>query len=114
MLYLDPKVAAGCIAELDSGIVMVRRSIEPGYGKWVFPGGYVDRGEKVEQAACREMLEAGTPEMAELFCKRLTRWGVEDVISRWKKAEPGGIRKKDRTRIKTNLPHSQIAGICTT
>ena len=57
VLYLDPKVAAGCIAELDSGIVMVRRSIEPGYGKWVFPGGYVDRGEKVEQAACREMLE---------------------------------------------------------
>ncbi len=57
ILYLDPKVAAGCIAELDSGIVMVRRSIEPGYGKWVFPGGYVDRGEKVEEAACREMRE---------------------------------------------------------
>jgi len=57
ILYLDPKVAAGCIAELDSGIVMVRRSIEPGYGKWVFPGGYVDRGEKVEEAASREMRE---------------------------------------------------------
>ena len=36
---------------------MVRRSIEPGYGKWVFPGGYVDRGEMVEQAAAREMRE---------------------------------------------------------
>ena len=57
VLFLDPKVATGCIAEIDGGIIMVRRSIEPGYGKWVFPGGYVDRGERVEQAAAREMLE---------------------------------------------------------
>ena len=57
IMFLDPKLAAGCIAEIDGGIVMVRRSIEPGYGKWVFPGGYVDRGERVEQAAAREMLE---------------------------------------------------------
>jgi ADP-ribose pyrophosphatase YjhB (NUDIX family) len=57
VLFLDPKVAAGCIAEHDGGIILVRRSIEPGYGKWVFPGGYVDRGEKVEAAAAREMLE---------------------------------------------------------
>ena len=27
--------------------MLVRRAIEPGYGKWVFPGGYVDRGEEV-------------------------------------------------------------------
>jgi len=57
VLFLDPKVATGCIAEIDGGIVLVRRSIEPGYGKWVFPGGYVDRGERVEDAAAREMLE---------------------------------------------------------
>lgn len=57
VLFLDPKVAAGCIAENDGGIILVRRSIEPGYGKWVFPGGYVDRGEKVEVAAAREMRE---------------------------------------------------------
>ena len=25
--------------------MLVRRAIEPGYGMWVFPGGYVDRGE---------------------------------------------------------------------
>jgi len=36
---------------------MLRRAIEPAYGKWVFPGGYVDRGETLEAAARRETLE---------------------------------------------------------
>ena len=38
-------------------IVLVRRAIEPGYGLWVFPGGYVDRGEEVTVAALREARE---------------------------------------------------------
>jgi ADP-ribose pyrophosphatase YjhB (NUDIX family) len=38
-------------------IVLVRRAIEPGYGRWVFPGGYVDRGEEVQAAAVREARE---------------------------------------------------------
>jgi ADP-ribose pyrophosphatase YjhB (NUDIX family) len=55
--FPDPKVAAGCIVEWDGGIVLLRRAIEPGHGKWVFPGGYVDRGEPVEDAARRETRE---------------------------------------------------------
>jgi len=39
------------------GLVLVRRAIEPGYGKWVFPGGFVDRGETLEEAAARETRE---------------------------------------------------------
>jgi ADP-ribose pyrophosphatase YjhB (NUDIX family) len=38
-------------------VLLLRRAIEPGYGKWVFPGGYVDRGEVVERAAMREARE---------------------------------------------------------
>jgi len=58
VFYLDPKVAVGTIIRDDQGhIVLVRRAIEPGYGKWVFPGGYVDRGEEVKVAALREALE---------------------------------------------------------
>ena len=37
--------------------MLVRRAIEPGYGKWVFPGGYVDRGEPLTAAAIREARE---------------------------------------------------------
>jgi 8-oxo-dGTP diphosphatase len=58
VFYLDPKVAVGTIiADQESRIVLVRRAIDPGYGKWVFPGGYVDRGELVPVAAVREAKE---------------------------------------------------------
>jgi ADP-ribose pyrophosphatase YjhB (NUDIX family) len=56
--YLDPKVAVGTIIRMpDERILLVRRAIEPGYGEWVFPGGYVDRGEPLESAALREARE---------------------------------------------------------
>jgi 8-oxo-dGTP diphosphatase len=58
VLYLDPKVAVGTIIRAeDDRIVLVRRAIEPGYGLWVFPGGYVDRGEEITLAALREAKE---------------------------------------------------------
>jgi ADP-ribose pyrophosphatase YjhB (NUDIX family) len=58
VFYLDPKVAVGTIIRNDQDhIVLVRRAIEPGYGKWVFPGGFVDRGEEVTVAAIREARE---------------------------------------------------------
>ena len=57
VFYLDPKVAVGAVCRTEGGIVLLRRGIEPGYGRWVFPGGYVDRGETLEAAAVREARE---------------------------------------------------------
>lgn len=57
IFFLDPKVAVGTIVALDGRLVLLKRGIEPAYGKWVFPGGFVDRGERVEEAAIRETLE---------------------------------------------------------
>lgn len=58
IFYLDPKLAVGTVISDDRNrVVLVRRAIEPGYGKWVFPGGYVDRGEEVQLAAVREARE---------------------------------------------------------
>src|SRR5262245_47202336 len=58
IFYLDPKIAVGTIIRAaGSRLVLVRRAIEPGYGKWVFPGGYVDRGETLTRAAIREARE---------------------------------------------------------
>jgi ADP-ribose pyrophosphatase YjhB (NUDIX family) len=58
VFYLDPKLAVGTIIHDERNrVVLVKRAIEPGYGKWVFPGGYVDRGEEVQVAAIREARE---------------------------------------------------------
>ena len=57
ILYLDPKLAVSSIVEMDGGIVLVKRDIEPMKGRWVTPGGYVDRGEEVKDAAIRETSE---------------------------------------------------------
>jgi ADP-ribose pyrophosphatase YjhB (NUDIX family) len=58
VFYLDPKLAVGTIVRMpDDRIVLTRRAIEPGFGRWVFPGGYVDRGEEIRTAALREARE---------------------------------------------------------
>ena len=57
IFYQDPKVVAGTVFTLNGGIVLLRRGVEPAIGKWVFPGGYVDRGESVQDAAIRETKE---------------------------------------------------------
>lgn len=50
-----PPIAADVIIEIDSRIVLIeRRNYPPG---WAIPGGFVDVGETVENAARREMRE---------------------------------------------------------
>jgi len=57
IFYQDPKVVAGTVFTLNGGIVLLKRGVEPSIGKWVFPSGYVDRGESVQDAAIRETKE---------------------------------------------------------
>ena len=55
--YLDPKVATVILIENKKTLLLVKRDIEPYIGCWSFPSGYVDRGEKTEEAAIREVKE---------------------------------------------------------
>ena len=57
IFYIDPKLAVIALVPQNGGLVLVRRSIDPGYGLWVAPGGFVDVGEPVEEAVVRETLE---------------------------------------------------------
>jgi 8-oxo-dGTP diphosphatase len=57
VFYLDPKLAAGAVVTVAERVLLLRRAIEPAYGAWVFPGGFVDRGEHPEEAAVREARE---------------------------------------------------------
>jgi ADP-ribose pyrophosphatase YjhB (NUDIX family) len=55
--WIDPKIAAGVLIVEGDRVLLVKRGIEPGLGKWAFPGGHVDRGETIEAAALRETRE---------------------------------------------------------
>jgi ADP-ribose pyrophosphatase YjhB (NUDIX family) len=57
VFYLNPKVVAGTIPEDGGRVLLTRRSINPGRGLWTYPGGFVDFGETVTDAAVRETLE---------------------------------------------------------
>jgi ADP-ribose pyrophosphatase YjhB (NUDIX family) len=57
IFYLNPKVVAAAVPRQDERIWLVRRNIEPSWGSWTFPGGYVDLGECVSDAAVRETFE---------------------------------------------------------
>jgi 8-oxo-dGTP diphosphatase len=57
VLWRDPKVAAAVVVEHDGGVVLGRRAIEPGYGQWCLPGGFVNHDEDPAAAAARECLE---------------------------------------------------------
>jgi 8-oxo-dGTP diphosphatase len=63
IFYQDPKVVASTIFTFEGGIVLLKRGVEPALGKWVFPGGYVDRGETVQDAAVRETREESKVEV---------------------------------------------------
>ena len=55
--FADPKVAAGVLVVHEGKLILQRRTIDPGRGRWSFPSGYVERGEQVEDAAAREVFE---------------------------------------------------------
>lgn len=57
VLWRDPKVATAVVVEAGGGIVLGRRAIEPGYGDWCLPGGFVNHDEHPAAAAVRECLE---------------------------------------------------------
>ncbi|MBV9545249.1 MAG: NUDIX hydrolase [Chloroflexi bacterium] len=55
--YLDPKVAVAVVLGDERGVLLGRRLVDPGAGRWSFPAGYVNRGEVLEEAALREVFE---------------------------------------------------------
>jgi ADP-ribose pyrophosphatase YjhB (NUDIX family) len=57
IIFLNPRLVAAVIPEAGGKVALVRRAMRPRRGTWVFPGGYVDQGETVEQAARREVWE---------------------------------------------------------
>ena len=55
--YQNPKMVVGCIPEWEDRILLCRRAIEPRYGLWTLPAGFMENGETVAECAVRETLE---------------------------------------------------------
>ncbi|MDH5443618.1 MAG: NUDIX hydrolase [Hadesarchaea archaeon] len=52
-----PMLAVDVIIRTPDGVVLIKRKNEPYKGMWAIPGGFVRYGEKVEDAAAREVKE---------------------------------------------------------
>ena len=58
MIYYDnPNIVAGCIPEWEGSILLCKRAIEPRYGYWTLPAGFMENAETTHEAAARETLE---------------------------------------------------------
>ncbi len=55
--YQNPKVVTGCIPEWEDRILLCRRAIEPRYGFWTLPAGFMENGETSMEGAARETFE---------------------------------------------------------
>ena len=55
--YQNPKIVVGCIPETGGRVLLCRRAIEPGYGLWTLPAGFMENAEAADAGAARETLE---------------------------------------------------------
>jgi ADP-ribose pyrophosphatase YjhB (NUDIX family) len=55
--YRNPLIVVGCVAEQDGKILLCKRAIEPRYGYWTVPAGFMELGETLAGGAARETLE---------------------------------------------------------
>lgn len=55
--YENPRVVVGCIVEAGDRILLCRRAIEPRYGCWTAPAGFMENNETLREGAARETLE---------------------------------------------------------
>ncbi len=55
--YQNPKLVVGTVPEFEGRLLLCRRAIEPRYGYWTLPAGFMENDETAGQAALRETLE---------------------------------------------------------
>lgn len=68
--YVNPKVICGAIAIWENKVLLCRRAIEPRYGLWTLPAGYMELLETMEEGAARETWEEAEAkvEIEQLYC----------------------------------------------
>ena len=68
--YQNPKVIVGALPTWKGKVLLCRRAIEPRYGKWTLPAGFMENGETTEQGARRETMEESGASLAQMSLYR--------------------------------------------
>ncbi len=55
--YQNPRIITGCLPIYEDKVLLCKRAIEPCYGKWTLPAGFMENGESTEEGAARESRE---------------------------------------------------------
>lgn len=68
--YINPKIICGALALWQDKVLLCRRAIEPRYGLWTLPAGYMELNETMQQGAARETREEAEAEVQieHLYC----------------------------------------------
>ncbi len=61
--YSNPKVIVGTVPVKDNKILLCKRAIQPRYGLWTLPAGFLENGETIEEGAFRETKEETNTEV---------------------------------------------------
>ena len=62
--YQNPKIVVGCLPEWEGRVLLCKRAIEPRYGLWTLPAGFLENGETLVDGALRETLEEADARVA--------------------------------------------------
>jgi ADP-ribose pyrophosphatase YjhB (NUDIX family) len=67
--YRNPRLVVGTLPVWENRVLLCRRAIEPRYGKWTLPAGFMENAETVAQAAVRETAEEANArvELGDMF-----------------------------------------------
>ncbi|MEW6658284.1 MAG: NUDIX hydrolase [Thermodesulfobacteriota bacterium] len=116
VFYIDPKLAVIALVPLDQGLVLTRRAIDPGYGLWVVPGGFVDVGERLEEAVVRETLEetclqVKAARLFNIYSYKHSRTVVAAYLTAYVSGElaPGDETLEARIFVPEEIPWEEIA-----
>jgi len=68
--YENPKIVTGCIPQWQDKILLCKRAIEPRYGLWTLPAGFMENAETNIEGAARETAEEANAQVEnmQLFC----------------------------------------------
>lgn len=61
--YVNPLLVVGTVPYLGDQVLLCKRAIEPRYGKWTLPAGFMELGETMAQGAARETAEEAGAEV---------------------------------------------------